>query len=318
MNDFVTGIGWLTIAFFAIYIINKFLEEQNHHKEVAREKISAERGMAKILAFRKMYFLSNNEKDRSSIKEYFGPWAILDLDMRDADFEKNAVDVSYCTFEAAKQDISQNGLQYIFREGEIIHNRMEGQPTSTNTEDFEYSYQMTMESRYQKAREAAKRISPRDYYRMQDDAREKKSSSWREYVIKMALDVGIFVPLIENKSEINHTIMRTMYLTHSDGGLDFVNQIFSESGGARMLYGLCALYFLDRKEFNSACLHCIGSNEPINIKINETLETVTIGQLMEKKSRPDGVLTNCGDISSGEIPEYFMKLYNEPSIPDME
>lgn len=121
LDEFARQIGWLVIIGLAFYVIGKIIiahgDEQNRKKEL----IIATWDHQRRLAFRKIWRSSMDNRVIGQVKMQYGPWALLDVDLNDIDYDtKMRLGEEKEAYVAALRDIEEKGMPYILENGEIV------------------------------------------------------------------------------------------------------------------------------------------------------------------------------------------------------
>jgi hypothetical protein len=120
-DEIARQIGWVVIGFAIFYMAGKFIishSDANNRKNELQLSIWDHQ---RRLAFRNIWRSSNDSRVIQKVKMAYGPWALLDIELSDKEYDLKMQQSEDChAYYAAVKQIQESGFPYILENGEII------------------------------------------------------------------------------------------------------------------------------------------------------------------------------------------------------
>lgn len=120
-DEIARQIGWIVIGAGIFYVVGKAIISHGDAEDRKKELILATWDHQRRLAFRNIWRTSKSDRAIEKVKMQYSPWALLEIELDDKEYDSkrrlSSDSQAYC---AALKKIEEEGLPYIFENGEIV------------------------------------------------------------------------------------------------------------------------------------------------------------------------------------------------------
>lgn len=120
-DEIARQIGWVVIGGAIFYVVGKAIISHGDAEGRKKELILSTWDHQRRLALRKIWRSYKDARTIEKVKMQYGPWALLDIELDDKDYDtKMRLSEDCQAYQAALKKIEEEGLPYVVENGEIV------------------------------------------------------------------------------------------------------------------------------------------------------------------------------------------------------